>query len=189
MSAMSPIYRTPEGKDVHGLLAEFADPGAITHAAEKVRDAGYSKWDVFSPFPVHGMEEAMGLKRPLLPLVVGCVGLTGAVVGFLFQYWVRVYGYNVVHQGKPAEAWQLLIPVSFEIGVLFTAFTCILGMLAFNGLPRFHHPLLGNKRFLKVSDDRFVIVIEAKDPKFDPARTRELLTAAGATAVELVEDA
>ncbi len=185
----TPIYRTPDGKDVYGLLAEFASPGAISHAAEKVRDAGYTKWDVYSPFAVHGMDECMGLKRPILPLIVGIVGLVGAGVGFGFQYWVRVYGYQLVHQGKPPEAWQVLVPVAFEIGVLFTAFTCILGMLAFNGLPRWHHPLFSSKRFLKSSDDKFLIAIEAQDPKFDQNRTRELLITAGASAVEWVEDA
>lgn len=186
---MKPItYRTEDGRDIHGVMAEFADPFAITHAAEKVRDAGYSRWDVFSPFPVHGMEEAMGLKRPLLPGIVGVLGITGALVGFGFQYWVATQGYATIVQGKPAGAWQSFIPVTFEFGVIFTAFSSLLGMLAFNGLPRWHHPLLAKERFLGVSDDKFIIAIEAKDPKFDPARTRDLLQGAGAAWVEIVEE-
>jgi hypothetical protein len=182
------LYRTEAGRDVHAVLAEFAGPAEVYHAAEKVRDAGYRKWDVYAPFPIHGIDEAMGLKRPLLPLIVAIMGLSGAVLGFLFQYWVRVEGYWVVHQGKPPEAWQVLIPVTFEFGVLFTAFTALLGMLAFNGLPRWHHPLMNKERFLGVSDDKFVIVVEASDPRFDPEATRQLLKDQGAVAIELVEE-
>ena len=134
-----------------------------------------------------GIVEAMGLKRPILPLVVAIAGLSGAGLGFLFQYWVRSAAYWMVHQGKPPTSWQLLVPVTFEIGVLFTAFTCILGMLAFNGLPRWNHPLLDKERFLGVSDDKFIIAVESADPKFDPGSTRQLLQESGAIAIELVE--
>jgi hypothetical protein len=182
------IYKTEAGATVHGVMAEFANPGDLYHAAEKVRDAGVRDWDVYSPFPVHGIEEAMGLKPTRLPLLVGVVGLVMACVGFGFQYYVRAVEYPIVHQGKPPDAWQVLIPVTFEIGVLFTAFTCILGMLVFNRLPLWHHPLLKKERFLRTSDDRFMIAIEASDPGFVPEATRELLLKAGATRVELVEE-
>jgi len=182
------IYKTEAGKNVYGLMAEFKTPADTYHAAEKVRDAGFGKWDVYSPFPIHGIEEAMGLPATKLPLVVAAVGLTMACAGFGFQYFVRFIDYPLIHQGKPADAWQLLVPVTFEIGVLFTAFTALLGMLAFNGLPRWHHPLLAKERFLRTSDDRFIIAVEAADPKFNPEATRKLLTDAGATSVEVVED-
>lgn len=181
------VYRTPEGKDIYGVMAEFANPADTYHAAEKVRDAGYRQWDVYAPFPIHGIDEAMGLGRPLLPLVVACVGLTMACAGFTFQYFVSGIDYPLVHQGKPAEAWQPFVPVTFEIGVLFTAFTALLGMMAFNGLPRLHHPLLCKERFLRVSDDRFIIAIETGDARFDPEDTKALLQKAGATSVEWVE--
>jgi hypothetical protein len=182
------IYKTESGDDVYGVMAEFANPADLYHAAEHVRDAGYKSWDVYSPFPVHGMEEAMGQPKTKLPLIVGVLGVTGALVGFGFQLWVSTEGYRTVVQGKPYGAWQAFIPVTFEIGVLFTAFSCIIGMLAFNGLPRWHHPLLTKERFLKTSDDKFIIAIEASDDKFDPAQTRALLQKAGAVAIELVED-
>lgn len=182
------IYRTPEGKDLYGMMAEFANPRDTYHAAEKVRDAGFRKWDVYSPFPIHGIEEAMGLGRPLLPLVVASVGLTMACMGFIFQYFVSGIDYPLVHQGKPPAAWQPFVPITFEIGVLFTAFTALLGMLAFNGLPRWHHPLLCKERFLRTSDDKFIIAIEAADARFDPEQTRKMLEGAGATSVEWVED-
>ncbi len=128
------------------------------------------------------------MKKALLPLVVACVGLSMAATAFGFQYFVSGVDYPLVHQGKPPEAWQPFIPVTFELGVLFTAFTSILGMLAFNALPRFHHPLLCKERFLRVSDDKFIIAIEARDPRFDPDQTRAMLTGAGAKAIEWVED-
>lgn len=182
------IYKTEAGDDVYGVMAEFANPADLVHAAEAVRDAGYSKWDVYSPFPVHGMEDSMGLPPTRLPLVVGVLGLSGAVLGFLFQLWVGTEGFRTVVQGKPYGAWQAFIPVTFEFGVIFTAFSAILGMLAFNTLPRWHHPLLTKERFLRCSDDKFIIAIEAADDKFDPEATRRVLQGAGAVAIELVED-
>ncbi len=182
------IYRTQDGRDIYGVMAEFDGPASISHAARSVRDAGYTHWDVYSPFAIHGMDEAMGLKRPILPLLVGVLGITGALVGFGFQHWVATEGFATIVQGKPAGAWQAFIPIAFEFGVLFTSFSALLGMLALNGLPRLHHPLLAKERFLGVSDDKFIIAVEAKDPKFDPAATREMLAALGATAVEIVEE-
>lgn len=182
------IYKTPTGQTVYGIMAEFATPADLSHAAEKVRDAGYSKWDVYSPFPVHGMEEAMGLKNTKLPLLTGVVGLCGAGVGLLFQWWVTAVAYPMIVQGKPFFAWEPWTPVTFEFGVLFTAFWALLGMLAFNKLPMWYHPLMKKERFLRVSDDRLVICIETADPKFNHESTRKLLEAAGGRHVELVEE-
>ncbi len=183
------VFVTESGERIHGLLAEFATPADLYHAAEKVRDAGYARWDTYSPFPVHGMEEAMGIKRTKLPVLVACIGLTGAGLGFLMQYWMTAvdYTYNVV-QGKPDNAWEPFIPITFELGILFSAFTAIIGMLAMNGLPRHHHPLFKKERFLSASQDKFFIAIEAADPGFDPDRTMALLEKAGATSIELVEE-
>jgi hypothetical protein len=181
-------YKTEKGEKVYGMMAEFADPTAIIHGAEKIRDAGYKRWDVYSPFPVHGMDEAMGVKRTALPLLVAVIALPLAGLGFFFQWWVSADAYPMVVQGKPPGAWQPLIPITFEFGVLGTAFTCLIGMLALNALPRFYHPLLKKDGFLGVGDDRFVICIEARDDKFDPKGTRKLLETAGATSVELVEE-
>ncbi|MGH7130787.1 MAG: DUF3341 domain-containing protein [Phycisphaerales bacterium] len=188
MSSRTRIFKTEAGDDVYGVMAEYANPADLAHAAEKVRDAGYRKWDVYSPFPVHGMEESMGLTPTRLPLLVGVLGLSGAVLGMLFQIWVGTEGFRTVVQGKPYGAWQPFIPVTFEFGVIFTAFSALIGMLAFNGLPRWHHPLLTKERFLRCSDDKFVIAVEAADEKFEPEATRRLLQLAGAVSIELVED-
>lgn len=181
-------YKTEKGDRVYGIMAEFADPTAIIHAAEKVRDAGYTRWDVYSPFPVHGMDQAMGVRRTVLPLAVAVAGLGMAGLGFFFQWGVSAELYPMVTQGKPFGGWQPFIPITFEFGVLGTAFTSLIGMLALNALPRFYHPLLKKDRFLGVSDDRFVVCIEARDEKFEPKATRKLLESAGATSVELVEE-
>ena len=184
----TPVYVTENGEPLHGILAEFATPSALYHASEKVRDSGYRKWDSFSPFPIHGMEDAMGFKRTFLPALIAVGGLTGAGLGFLMQWWVATHGYAVVTQGKPYFSWQAFIPVTFECGILFAAFTSLIGMLALNGLPRWHHPLLKKERFLSSSDDRFFVCIEAADKNFHPEKTRQLLEQAGATSIELVEE-
>lgn len=182
------VYTTESGTPVYGMVAEFATPADITHACEAVRDAGYSRWDAYAPFPVHGLDEAMGVKRTRLPLLVACIGFTGAGLGFLMQWWMTAVDYPLVVQGKPYGAWESFVPITFELGILFSAFASLIGMLALNGLPRFHHPLMKKERFLAVSDDRFVVCIEAGDEKFDPDKTRRLLESVGGTNIDLVED-
>jgi Protein of unknown function (DUF3341) len=182
------IFKTPQGAVIHGMMAEFANPAEFYHACEHVRDAGYKKWDSFAPFPVHGIDEAMGMPTSRLPLLVGILGISGAALGFLFQYVVTHQLYPMIVQGKPTSAWESLAPITFEFGVIFTAFSAIVGMLAFNRLPMWHHPLLKKDRFLRVSDDRFVICIETADPGFDPVRTREVLERAKGYNVDLVEE-
>lgn len=177
------------GAAVHGLLAEFDSPAAVYHAAEKVRDAGYRAWDVHAPFPIHGIEHAMGQRRTILPFIMGIGALTGVLTAVSMQYFMNAVDYEFVVQGKDPFAWEPLVPVTFELGVLLSAFAALFGMLALNGLPRWNHPLFGRDRFLRSTDASFFIVIEARDGKFDPAQTSELLRSAGATHVEVVEDA
>jgi len=179
-------YVTPGGKEVHAVLAEFKTPADVYHAAEKVRDAGYKRWDVHTPFPIHGLEHAMGIQRTILPLISGSIGLGGAAFGLVLQWWITK-DYPIVVQGKPFAAWEPFTPVTFELGILHCAFATLIGMLALNGLPRWHHPIFNSDRFLKCSDDRFFIAIDAADAKFEPNAVRTLLQSAGAGHVELVE--
>jgi hypothetical protein len=181
-------FVTEEGHAVHGIVAEFETPSGVYHAAEMVRDRGFKRWDVYSPFPIHGIEGAMGFKRTKLPYLVAMIGFTGAGLGLLFQYWVTAVAFPLVVQGKPYGAWEPFVPIMFELGVLPSAFASLLGMLALNGLPRFHHPLLSRKDFLRVSDDRFFICIEAEDANFDARAVRLLFESAGASSVDIVED-
>ncbi|MEO1009511.1 MAG: DUF3341 domain-containing protein [Planctomycetota bacterium] len=181
-------FRTEDGAVVHGVLAEFATPADVYHAAEKVRDAGFKKWDVFSPFPIHGIDEAMGIARTKLPLIVAMGGFTGIGCALAMQYWMTGVDYPIVVQGKPYNAWEPFVPITFELGVLFAAFSALFGMLALNGLPRWHHALMKNDRFLRTSDDAYAIVIEAGDPRFEGAPTATMLGELGAVHVELVEE-
>ena len=171
----------------YGILAEFGSPGDLYHACERVRDAGFTRWDAHTPFPVHGLEGAMGLRRSPLPWIVLVMGLVGASLGFLLQWWVHTRAYPLVISGKPFNAWPAFIPITFELGVLFAALGAVLGMLGLNRLPMHYHPLFRSKVFERVTDDAFFISIESWDPRFDPSATRTLLESLGARGVELVE--
>jgi hypothetical protein len=184
----APKYVTEAGDEVYGVLAEYLTPAEVYHAAEQVRDAGYRKWDVYAPFPIHGIEDAMGAERTKLPLLVACGAFTGTGLALLMQWWMTAVNYPLVVQGKPYDAWEPFVPIMFEISVLLAAFTTLIAMLALNGLPRWYHPLFKKDRFLRVSQDRFVIAIEAADPRFDPQATRKLLSDSGAKTIELVEE-
>ena len=184
-------FETESGAKVFGLLAEFTNPHTLTEGAKKIRDAGFKKWDTHAPFPVHEMEESMGIVgKSIAPMmfVIGCAAQFGVGGGYLLQ-WVNNINYEIVVQGKPtASAWEPFVPVTFELGILCTAFGALLSMLAFNGLPRHHHPLFSSDDFLRATDDGFFISVEAADDKFDPDETRKLLADAGATNIELIED-
>jgi len=170
-----------------GALLEFTDPDVMKEAAGKVRDAGYEKWDAYSPFPVHGLDSAMGTKRTRLPYVVFAGGAIGLLLGTVLQYATNAVDYPFVTSGKPLSSIPAWIPVSFELTVLLAAFGAFLGMLAMNGLPRFWHPTFTSKRFARVTNDRFFIGIKADDPKFDREKTVTFLAGLGGTHVELLE--
>ncbi len=176
-------------KQLYGALAQFETSAALYHACEHVRDAGYMKWDAHTPFPVHGLENAMGIKRSRVPWVSLFFGLAlGTIPAFFGQAWVSNWGSQQVISAKPMIPWQAFVPVTFEVSVLMAAIGALLGMLALNGLPRLHHALFSSKAFEAVTDDKFFISIEAQDPKFDATATSEFLGGLGATLVELIED-
>lgn len=173
---------------VAGVLAEFASPDGLKAAAAKVRDAGYGRWDVYSPYPIHGMERAMGVRPTVLPWVVLAGGLTGAGGALLLQWWTNAIDYPLVVSGKPLFSLPAFVPIIFELMVLLAAFAAFGGALAFNWLPQFWHPVFGSERFKRVTRDGFFIGIEARDTKFNEAETAALLRDAGATAVETLYD-
>lgn len=179
-SAQPPKLRTA------GLLAEYETPGDVMHAAEKVRDAGYEKWDVHTPFPVHGMDGAMGLKPTPLGWISFAGGLTGGTSGVLMQWWMGAVDYPLNIAGKPAFALQSSIPIIFELTILLTAFGTVLGMFGLNRLPQLYHWVFGSEQFKRATDDRFFISIEAEDPKFDKARA--LLEKTHPLSIEAVEE-
>ena len=167
-----------------GLLAEYDTPGALIAACVKVRDAGYTRWDSHAPFPVHGIDKAMGIRMTVLPLLVFCGGITGTGVAVLLQWWTNAIDYPWVISGKPLFSLPANIPIMFELTVLFSALTAFLGMLVLNKLPKFSQPLLNSERFRGMTTDRFFVLIEADDPSFDKKATATFLKSAGATSVE-----
>lgn len=171
---------------IAGIIAEFDSPASLLHAAEKVRDAGYSSFDCHSPFPVHGMDRAMGLKRSPLGWIVGLVAILALGGISLTIWWITAIDYPMVISGKPYFSYQAYVPVAFALTVLSSAFAALFGMLALNRLPQLHHPLFESRRFTKVTDDGFFVSVEAVDPKFDANETRKFLLSLGGQNVEML---
>jgi len=177
-----------ETKKSFGLLAEFETSAEIKHAAITVRDAGYQRWDVFTPFPIHGMDEAMGLRSSRVGWFTFIGGVTGFCSGMLMIWFMNKFDYALVVGGKPLFSPVYAFPVSYELTILLGAFGSIFGMLFMNRLPRWHNPLFNSERFTRATHDRFFIVIECGDPKYSESRTRQLLEKAGSKHVEIVEE-
>ena len=171
----------PEPSKRYGVIAEFMTPAAVMHAAEKVRDAGFTRWDVYTPFPVHGMDKAMGLKNSKVGWFAFIGGVTGYTTGMLMIWFMNTFDYAIVVGGKPMFSPFAAFPPSYELTILFGAFGSLGGMLFLNRLPRLHHPLLKNRRFSLVTHDRFFVVVECEDPKYSEKETVKLLTDAGSS--------
>ncbi len=188
---MSDAHKSPAPTGpapVHGLLAEYDTPAEILHASKKIREAGFTKWDTFTPFAVHGIDEAMGIKMTILPWFTLCAGVTGLVTAILLQWWTNAYDYPWIISGKPFWSIPANVPIMFELTVLLSAITTLVGMLLLNNLPLPSHPLDQVRRFARVTDDKFFLLIQASDPKFDEVETKELLEATHAHAIELVRE-
>ena len=181
------IYESDD-EQVYGLLAEFSNPNELMHAAEAVRERGYSHFDAHSPFPIHGMDRAMGLGNSKVGFFALGGGLTGLAVGYWLQWWTAAVDYPLNISGKPFFSVEPAVPIMFELVILFSAFGAIAGMLALNGLPRPYNPLFFSERFERASDDGFFIHVAASDSKFDEEETAQALREIGALNVELIED-
>ena len=179
-----------ETQKIYGFGAEFGSAAELMHAAEKIRDGGFKRWDVHTPFPVHGMDKAMGLGKSWLsaPVLIG--GVTGLVTGILLTFIPSWGLYPIIVNGKPWD-WRTapaFFPIMFELTVLFSAFATVFSLLIFCQLPKWYHPVFNWDRFSKVSDDGFFLIIEARDPKVSETRTRELLEGIGGKHVTLIHD-
>ena len=172
----------------YGLLAEFETPAATMEAAAKVRDAGFKRWDVFTPYPVHGMDAAMGLGNSQVGWFTFLLGCTGMTCGMLMIWFMNAYDYPLVVGGKPLFSPMSSFPVCYEMTILFGAFGSLGGMLFLNRLPRWYNPLFHSERFRNVTHDRFFICIEAGDPQYNDSETRKLLEALGSRHVEEVRE-
>jgi mono/diheme cytochrome c family protein len=174
---------------LHGVLAEYTSPWQLVEASKKVRDAGYSRWDTFTPFPIHGIDGAMGIRMTRLPWIVLGAGLTGLTTAILLQWWTNAYNYPWIVSGKPFWSIPANVPIMFELTVLFSAITTLVAMLLLNDLPHLSHPLDLKERFARSTNDRFFLLIEARDPKFDEKQTRSLLSSTEAVLVDdVLED-
>jgi hypothetical protein len=167
-------------------MAEFDKPGDLVTAAARARAAGYRRMDAYSPFPIEELPDALGEGHSRLPLVVLLGGLTGCLGGFGLQYWASAIAYPLNVGGRPLNSWPAFIPVTFECTILAAALSAVLGMLALNGLPMPYHPVFNVPRFALASRNRFFLVIEARDPRFDPDETRQFLESLGTREVSTV---
>jgi hypothetical protein len=170
------------------LLAEFDTTPRLLHAAEKLRDAGYKSWDTHTPFPVHGMDAAMGLPDSKLGPIVFAGGLAGFTTAFTMIWWMNGVDYPLVIGGKPPFSIPSMVPILFELTVLFSSLTAVLGMFHLNRIPQHHHPIFNSSRFDGATDDKFFISVGADDPKFDLDKTKRLLESLHCTHIELVHD-
>src|SRR4051794_1995862 len=170
-------------KHLHGLLAEFDSPTELVDAAREVRDAGYRQTDAFTPFPLHDIDEALGIKRSILPYLCFAGGITGLLSGFALQYFVHVIDYPIIVGGRLHISLPAMIPPAYELTILFTAFTAVFGMLFLNGLPRPYHPVFNVPRFALASREKFFLIVETADPNFEYEKTRELMNGLGAQEV------
>lgn len=172
----------------YGLIAEFDNPADTMHAAEKVRDAGFRRWDVYTPFPIHGMDDAMGLKNSKVGWFAFIGGVTGYTTGMLMIWFMNSFDYPVLIGGKPMFSPYGAFPPSYELTILLGAFGSLFGMFFLNRLPQLYHPLLKHRRFALATHDKYFVVIECSDPKFSATETRKLLESAGSAGIEEVKD-
>jgi len=173
---------------IYGLMAEFEDPTSLVTATERAHREGYRRMDAYSPYPIEELHEALGSRHTRLPLIVLIGGLIGCVGGYGLQYWSSVIAYPLNIGGKPLHSWPAFIPVTFECTILAAALSCVLGMLALNGLPMPYHPVFNLPRFALATRNRFFLCIESNDPKFDLEETRRFLETLNPREVSSVAD-
>lgn len=172
----------------YGYLALFDSAPAVYNAARSVRDEGFKKWDVLTPFPVHGLDEAMGLRRSKVPVFTLCGGVIGFITGMLIAWYMGQFDYPLIVGGKPFFSPIFPFPVAYELTILLAAFGTLGGMFITNRLPMHYHPVMNYDKFRHLTDDKFAIVIESADALFSETGTREFLESLDAEEVALISD-
>lgn len=172
---------------VYGVIAEYDDPERLVAATRAAHEAGYTKLDAYSPFPVHGLTDALGLGKTGVPPLVLAGGLFGAAAGFGLQYFVAVLDYPLDIGGRADLSWPAFIPITFELAILCAGFAAAIGMVVLNGLPRPHHPVFNAAGFDRATRDGFFLCIEAEDPKFGVEFVHAFLETTDAKSVSTVE--
>lgn len=171
-----------------GIVAEFDSAAAIYEAAKKTLAKGYVRIDAHTPFPVHGIDAALGHKPSGLGWIVVCCGFTGICLAQLMMYWMNAVDYPIWVSGKLPYAWPTTIPITFELMVLLSGFGAVFGMFGLNRLPRLHHPIFNHATIVRATDDHFFLSVEATDPKFDSVETKRFLESIGGQNVAVVEE-
>jgi mono/diheme cytochrome c family protein len=175
------------GKKIFGIAATFKTPNEIINAAKKVTNSGFVEFDVNTPYPVHGMDSAMKIKPSKLGFVTLVTGLSGAAIALLFMYWTMSVDYPLVIGGKPFFALPAFIPVTFELTVLLATVSTVIAMIAlFFRLPDNKHPLHDTEYMKSVSADKYGIVIESTDAKFDEAAVTDFLKKLNPLRIEII---
>lgn len=160
---------------IYGIVAEFDQPEPLLEATRRARERGYRHLDAFTPFPVDGLPQALGLRPSRLPWLVLVAAVAGGVGAYLLQWYTSVIDYPLNVGGRPLHSWPAFVPVTFEVAILSGALAAVVGMLFANRLPMPYHPLFNVAGFDRVSRDRFFLCIESSDPAFDLAGTRQFL--------------
>lgn len=177
------MARDVMARNLYGLMAEYDDVGRLLLAAERVRDAGYTRIDACTPFPVEGLDRALGPERNWVPPLVLLGGILGGAIGYFGFWYTAAFTYPLNVGGRPTHSWPSYVPLTFECIVLSAAIFAVVGMLALNGLPRPYHPAFNVDRFAAAGSDGFFLIVEAADPKFDLKDTRRFLQETGAREV------
>jgi len=175
-------------KPIYGIMAEFDTAGQLVVAARKVREAGYTKTDAFSPYPIHEIDEALGIKKSILPFMILAGGITGLLGGLALVYFVHVLDYPIIVGGRAHFSLPAFIPPMYELTILFAAATAVFGMLFLNGLPSPYHPVFNVPRFALASREKFFLLIEAKDENYDYVATKSFVEGLGAQEVFDVDE-
>lgn len=175
-------------KKVHGIYAEYDSVDKLLEVCNRVREAGYTKTDAFTPFPVHGIDKALGIKPTILPWIALGAGLTGTTIALIMQIWMNGYDYPYIISGKPYISLPAFIPVAFELTILLASFGTFFGMWGLNKLPRFSNPVFTDPRFDRVTDDKFFVFVDAKDDQYDAIGVRKLFEETGSEYVADVVD-
>jgi hypothetical protein len=182
-----PISGPDRHGPLYGILARFTGPAELRDAVCRLYELGYRRLDAYSPFPIHGMDRALGLGRSKVPVMVLTGGVFGAAFAQVLQWYQSAIAYPLITGGKPLNSTEAFVPITFETTILYAAFGAVIGMLVLNGLPRLFHPVFRGKSFARASDDSFFLSVEARDPLFDRHETMALLEKLGGTEVELIE--
>jgi len=167
------------GHPLYGLMAEFETPTELVHAARRTREAGFRKFDAFSPLPIHELDEAMDLHDNRVSLFTFLGGLTGCAGGFTLCSWCAS-AFPLDVGGRPLISVPMFIPITFELTILVGGLTAAISMLVMNGFPTPYHPVFNVERFATASRNKFFLCIEADDPKFDRQATATFLESLGA---------